>query len=248
MTDSFASEEIPIRPPIDPELLPAMGAMQAIVPPFGNDTLAELRELLAKGLPGQAPVDYTAAGEVLVEEHKLPGSEPGVELVLAVLKPTTGSGPWPLIYHTHGGGMVIGTRYTALEQFLPYVLESRAVVASIEYRLAPEHPDPAPVTDCYTGLTWSAENATLLDIDPEHIIITGSSAGGGLAAGTALIARDRGFPRLTHQILNQPMLDDRITTHSARMLEHEGIWDRNDNLFGWTSLLASILHASDVSL
>jgi acetyl esterase/lipase len=74
------------------------------------------------------------------------------------------------------------------------VIEGSAVVVSVEYRLAPDHPDPAPVEDCYAGLVWMAKNAAELGIDPERLLIAGVS-GGGLAAGTALLARDRAFPR-----------------------------------------------------
>jgi acetyl esterase/lipase len=130
---------------------------------------------------------------------------------------------------------------------VPYVVEIGAVVVSVEYRLAPEHPDPAPVEDCYAGLVWTAKNAAELDIDPERILIAGASAGGGLAAGTALLARDRGFPELTHQILLCPMLDDRMITPSSRMLVDTGIWDAEDNAFGWTALLGDRRGGPDVS-
>jgi acetyl esterase/lipase len=106
------------------------------------------------------------------------------------------------------------------------------LVVSVESRLAPEHPGPAPVEDCYAGLVWIAKSADELGIDPERLIIAGLSAGGGLAAGTALLARDRGSPTLSHQVLLCPMLDDRFETLSSRMLDGEGVWDRNDNLFG----------------
>jgi acetyl esterase/lipase len=118
----------------------------------------------------------------------------------------------------------------------------------VEYRLAPEHPDPAPVEDCYAGLVWTAKHAEELGIDPDRILIAGGSAGGGLAAGTALLARDRGFPTLTHQVLICPMLDDRLETPSSRMLDGEGMWDRNDNLFGWTALLGDRQGGGDVSI
>lgn len=108
---------------------------------------------------------------------------------------------------------------------------------SVEYRLAPDHPDPAPVEDCYAGPVWMAKNAAELGIDPERLLIAGVSGGGGLAAGTALLARDRAFPKLSHQILICPMLDDRVETHGSRMVDRDGVWDRYSNLYAWTSLL-----------
>ncbi|ROO87259.1 acetyl esterase/lipase [Actinocorallia herbida] len=231
------SETTPSRPPFDPELVPVIEAQRAVMPPLGADTLGALRDLIASGLPGMPETDLTAGGAVVVEELTVPGPEGAPEIALTVLRPARETGPLPGIYHVHGGGMVMGTRHVGLAGFVGYVAEGLAVAVSVEYRLAPEHPDPAPVEDCYAGLRWFAGNAAALGADPERLMILGGSAGGGLAAGTALLARDRGFPRLTHQVLICPMLDDRMTTPSSRMLDGEGVWDRDDNLFGWTALL-----------
>lgn len=225
----------PARPPFDPELVPVLRAFRSGVPWLGDDTLSEVRELSANGLPGRPVPDLTAGGKVRVDERTVPG--PDQELSLTVLTPAAGTGPWPLLYHIHGGGIVSGNRFSALDEMLPYVAEGKAVVASIEYRLAPEHPHPAPVQDCYAGLCWVADNADLLKIDPGHVIAIGFSGGGNLAAAVALLARDRGFPALSHQILGCPMLDDRLRTHSARMLDREGVWDRDENRWAWTALL-----------
>ncbi|MEU5196949.1 alpha/beta hydrolase fold domain-containing protein [Streptomyces scabiei] len=130
---------------------------------------------------------------------------------------------------------------------LPYVLDASTVVVSVEYRLAPGHPDPAPVEDCYAGPVWTAKNAAEPGIDPERLLVLGGSAGGGLAAGTALLARDRAFPRLSHQVLICPMLDDRFETHSSRMVEHDCGWDRESNLYGWTALLGGRRGGPEVS-
>jgi len=90
----------------------------------------------------------------------------------------------------------------------------------------PSTPRPAPVEDCYAGLVWTARHAEELGIDPEHIRIAGSSAGGGLAAGTAVMAHDRGFPHLTHQSLCCPMLDDRGATPASSEVVGDSPWDR----------------------
>ena len=237
----------PPRPPFDPELVPILEAMKATMPPFTLETLPETRRQMTAGLAGTETTDFTAAGAVQVEERTAPGPEGAPDITLLVLRPATGEGPWPAIYHMHGGGMVLGDRRTGVEMFLPYVVEHGAVVLSVEYRLAPEHPDPAPVEDCYAGLAWTAKHAEDLSVDPSRIMLAGWSAGGGLAAGTALLARDRGFPELTHQILMSPMLDDRFETVSSRMLDGEGTWDRNDNLLGWSALLGERRGGPDVS-
>lgn len=207
-----------------------------------------MRAFTTGGIPGAEPFDLTAGGAATMEEIVVPGPAGDPDLTLLVLRPSAGEGPWPGIYNTHGGGMVCGDRRTEVGTFLPYVAEGLAVYVSVEYRLAPEHPDPAPVEDCYAGLVWTAQNAERLSIDPERLIIAGASAGGGLAAGTALLARDRGFPALSHQVLTCPMLDDRFETHSSRMLDGQGVWDRSDNRFGWTALLGERRGGPDVSI
>ena len=237
----------PIAPPFDAELAPVLAPLREMMPGFNADTLPAMRRLTSDGIPGLPPVDLTAGGAIRVQELTVPGPAGDPDITLLVLSPAAGATNAPCIYHTHGGGMIIGDRRTGIDLFLPHVVDSGAVVVSVEYRLAPEHPDPAPVEDCYAGLRWTAEHADELGIDPSRILISGASAGGGLAAGVALLARDRGGPALSHQVLICPMLDDRFTTHSSRMHDGTGGWDRNDNEFGWTSLLGERRGTDDVS-
>jgi len=119
--------------------------------------------------------------------------------------------------------------------------------ADSKYRLAPEHPHPAPVGDCYADLRWAAENAKDIGIDPERILVAGSSAGGGLAAALALLARDRGGPALIGQLLEYPMLDDRNDSCSSHQLASAAIWDRVANETGWTALLGAERGGPNVS-
>ena len=236
--------DTPIRPSFDSQVAPVLDAMGDDVWRFTTESLPEMREMMIGG----EPVDLTAGGAVRLEERQVPGPHGAPDITLLILRPVVeGDSVRPAIYHLHPGGMVIGDRRNDTDLFLPYVADGSALVVSVEYRLAPEHPDPAPVEDCYAGLAWTAENADTLGIDPDRLIIAGKSAGGGLAAGTALLARDRGFPQLSHQVLLCPMLDDRFETHSSRMLDGEGVWDRNDNLFGWTALLGDRRGGPDVS-
>ncbi|MGW5107492.1 alpha/beta hydrolase [Nocardia sp. NPDC004123] len=243
--NAFSFGPAPVRPPYDPELVPGLAAIRAATPALSDDTLELVREITKAAVPGRDPIDLTAGGRVRVEELTITPAE--AELPLVVLSPAEGQGPWPLIYYVHGGGMVAGGRHLGLDDLISHVADGSAVVVSIEYRLAPEHPDPAPITDCYDGLRWCAENAGQLRIDPSHIIVTGTSAGGGLAAGVTLMARDSGFPAVSHQVLVCPMLDDRFETHSSRMLDDDGTWDRNGNLYGWTALLGDRRGTEDVS-
>lgn len=241
--------DTPARPPFDPELVPMIDGYRNAVPALSEQSLPLIRGMFAEPhkLLGVEPVDLTVGGAVRVEEREVPGPDGAPDITVLILSPVAEGGPRPAIYHTHGGGMIIGDRRTMADTFLPYVADGSAVVVSVEYRLAPEHPDPAPVEDCYAGLVWTAKNAAELGIDPERLMIVGASAGGGLAAGTALLARDRAFPKLSHQVLICPMLDDRLETHSSRMLDGEGNWDRNDNLFGWNALLGARRGTPEVS-
>ncbi len=104
--------------------------------------------------------------------------------------------------------MIAGNRFAGMSIVAEWVKECEAVCVSVEYRLAPEHPDPIPVEECYAGLKWVGENLGELGINPNKLMIAGQSAGGGLAAGVALLARDKGGPALCAQLLICPMLDD----------------------------------------
>ncbi|HEV7976286.1 alpha/beta hydrolase [Amycolatopsis sp.] len=237
----------PIHPPFDPEVLSALEQIRAVYPAFTLEGIPDARAAVAEILSGSQPFDLTMGGKVRKREMTVPAEGDRPEMRVVVLSPTEPTGPWPGIYHTHGGGMIVGAAEDGLEEFAPLVAEFGAVVVSPDYRLAPENPDPAPVEDCYAGLVWTARNTAELGIDPEHLMIAGMSAGGGLAAGTALLARDRGFPALTHQILMSPMLDDRFITPSSKELDGEGMWDSNDNNVGWTALLGERRGGPDVS-
>jgi acetyl esterase/lipase len=238
------------RPQFDPEV----GVVYAAMPPgsvpylLNDETLPDIRGRGPEVLPGYRPVDLTDGGRVVIEDRVVPGPVGAPDITLTVMRPSASTTPRPCLYHVHGGGMITGNGRDPLGIYVPYVSEGLAVVVSVHYRLAPENPDPAPVEDCYAGLAWTAAHANELDVDPARLMVIGPSAGGGLAAGVALMARDRGYPSLTHQILICPMLDDRLQTHSSAMLDGESIWDRNNNLYGWTALLGDRRGGPDVSI
>lgn len=171
----------------------------------------------------------------------------GGDVEMSVFTPESHSDGSPGIYWIHGGGMVTGTRYMATDA-LDIAVGSGAVVTSIEYRLAPEHPAPTPRQDCYAGLLWLIENAEGLGIDPQRVVLGGASAGGGLAAATALWARDSDGPELAGVMLCCPMLDDRMTTVSSRQFGDDLLWTRASNEFGWSSLLGDRAGTDEVSI
>ena len=179
------------------------------------------------------------------ETRRIPG--PGGELELSVFTPEGGATDAPGLYWIHGGGMVLGDRFLVGEA-LDVASSVGGVVVSLEYRLAPDHPAPAPGDDCYAGLRWFAEHAAELGVDPGRIVLGGTSAGGGLAAATALRVRDDGGPALVGLMLSCPMLDDRMVTVAANQFGDDLLWTKASNEFGWRSLLGDRAGTDDVSI
>jgi acetyl esterase/lipase len=150
----------------------------------------------------------------------------------------------PAMVYFHGGGMIMGSVEQSDRLIAAYVADSGVPVLAVDYRLAPEHPYPHPVEDCYAGLAWLAAHADGLGVDASRIALMGESAGGGLAAGAALLARDRG-PAVARQILVYPMLDDRNTVPDPALARF-ALWSHDDNYTGWQALLGEKLGAEDV--
>lgn len=234
------------RPPFDPELATFLTALEARGPFM----------LTTELLPRMRGLDITEAA--LDERLRSRGYERrtitvpghlGEPITLAVIQRIGRTGPTSAVYTIHGGGMMFGHYLGNLDSYDDWLLNDHDVVLiSVDYRLAPEHPDPYPVEDCYAGLVWVHDHAEQLDIDPNRIVIAGQSAGAGLAAGTALLARDRKGPSILAQILVSPMLDDRDSTVSTRQIDGIGVADRQMTRFGWDAYLGSRRAGEDVSV
>jgi triacylglycerol lipase len=145
----------------------------------------------------------------------------------------------------HGGGFIIGNRSIDDTRLGHWCAELGLVGISVEYRLSPETTYPGPLEDCYSALRWTCEHVEDLGIDPRRIGVTGVSAGGGLAAGLALLVRDRGEHRLAFQLLECPMIDDRQSTPS-RQRAGLPMWSREANDYGWRNYLGQLYGADDV--
>ncbi|MFY1635598.1 alpha/beta hydrolase [Solwaraspora sp. WMMB335] len=230
------------RPELDPELRTALADMP-LVPRLDAELLAQLRPL------SSTPIEPLLDGRAVDRrEVTIPGPD-GVRIPLTILRPAQTdqtnrtdrddhAGPAPCVYWIHGGGMVMGDRYSQIDIPLEWLDRFGVVVVSVDYRLAPEASGTTLVDDCYTGLVWTAEHAVELGIDPARIVVVGASAGGGLAAGVTLMARDRHAPAIAAQVLIGPMLDHRNGTTSSRQYSGEpGVWTRESNEFGWRSVL-----------
>lgn len=209
---------------LDPEL--AAGLAASLVRPFDASGL-RYEDLPAIRAERAALVVPEVSDErITITERRTPTR-------LRIYRPVDLPGTPPCLYWIHGGGMIMGSLEGDDARLVEYALGAGCVVVSVDYRLAPEHPYPAGVEDCYAGLVWTADHTGELGIGA--IAVGGASAGGGLAAATALLARDRGGPDLVFQLLCYPMLDDRNETPSSFM--EVPSWGRRENAFGWTALL-----------
>ena len=139
----------------------------------------------------------------------------------------------------HGGGFVLGSVEGEHARAATTAIHTGAVVVSVEYRLAPEHPFPAGLHDCYSALVFLARSAGDLGVDGARVALVGSSAGGGLAAATALLARDRGGPGVCFQMLHIPELDDRLDTPSMREFVDSPMWNRPLAEQSWRAYLGA---------
>lgn len=238
---------------VDPEVAGGLAVYEAIgfgAADLSGEVLAGMRTALVTLIAGAA-AELPPNERVVREDHEIAGPD-GDPLRVRVYRPadaTAAAGAaLPGYLFIHGGGMIMGSIDATDLDCEAFVEQVGCVVVSVDYRLAPEHAYPAPVEDCYAALRWVADQADDLGIDPERIAVGGQSAGGGLAAGTCLLARDRGGPAVAFQVLVYPMLDDRNDTASAR--EFAGIlsWSHEHNTSGWRAYLGDAAGGDDVPI
>ncbi len=232
---------MPSRHLLDPEMAP-LAEMPSLA--FEAARIGELRAMMAATrppLPAPPP-------EVRVYEALAPGRDGAPDVRLVITAPREAGQARPGILHVHGGGYILGSAEMTGPTDAQYALQLGAVVVSVDYRLAPETPHPGPVEDCYAGLAWLHAQAAALGVDPACVVVTGESAGGGLAAALVLLARHRGEHAVAFQHLVFPMLDDRtVTRPDPSPYVGQFVWTRESNRFGWTSLLGGPPGAADIS-
>ena len=170
-------------------------------------------------------------------DHTLTSPD-GVELTIRVHRSVDAPDGQPIVVWLHGGGMVAGTYLIDDIRFDKWCPAFGVVGVAVDYGLAPERPYPGPLEDCYTALRWAHDHAEEIGGDPDHIGIGGNSAGGGLAAGLGLLARDRGEVAVAWQALVYPMIDDRMTTRSSGW--DVPVWPPVANDFGWSAYLSGV--------
>ena len=214
---------------VDPEIIPLLEMPDIEI---AADRLEAVRNDPRFALENMPPPPF----ELTETYAPVPG---GPDVKLVVINPPSERKGRPAILHFHGGGMVLGTADMARMGKPQQALDLDCVIVSVDYRLAPDTPFPGPQEDNYAALVWLAENAVSLGADPSRILVMGESAGGGLAAALALMARDRAGPKIAGQVLMYPMLDHRTGGPEDRWGNaHTGefIWNRTKNQFGWESL------------
>jgi acetyl esterase/lipase len=215
---------------VDPELADLLEAMPTR--DFDDALVAAMRAAAAQAPPPTVPETGTLRRVIAVPG---PGDGPDVPLTLTMPEGTAVRG---CILHMHGGGYVIGSAAAYEPVHRPMAAQRNCVIASVDYRHGPEDPFPAPLEDCYAALAWLYAHADDLGIDTARIGVMGESAGGGMAAALALLARDRGEYPLAFQHLVYPMIDDR-TGSSATPNPYAGalIWTPHNNRYGWRAYL-----------
>jgi len=199
--------------------------------PTLEDARAAIEALVTAG--GSEPDGLAVDSSV----HKVKVSDE-TEIDVVIHTPTAVSGdPRPVLFHCHGGGFVAGSAWLASAKYRDIAATLDCIVVSVDYRLAPEAKFPTQIEDCYAALQWLNRAADELNVDKRRIVLEGDSAGGGLAAALALLARERGGIRISHLHLLYPMLDDRTCVTEPHPFAGEHIWNWDANIFGWTSLL-----------
>lgn len=210
---------------LDQELAVILPALPPGLENITRDSIVALRESMAANAVEPPP------SEVEIREDNVPTPDGDVRIYI-YRRPSEDT--QPCVLWIHGGGYILGSAEDERAKGIAAHLD--CTVVSVDYRLAPEHPFPAGPEDCWAALSWIVENASALQIDPGRLAIGGASAGGGMAAGLALMNRDRGGPRLAMQLLLYPMIDNLHDTPSGRYTNHP-VWNQQTSFNAWEMYL-----------
>lgn len=191
-----------------------------------------------RAMRGEALQPIPPRDDVAMDDRAIAGLGEAPDISIRIYRPTKSSDtPRPGFLEIHGGGFILGNIEMMDGWCQMIAAEVDVIVVSVEYRLAPEDPFPAGIEDCYAVLHWIHDNADELGIDPDRVAIGGQSAGGGIAAGLALMARDKGGPPICYQLLEIPELDDQLDTPSMLAFQDTPFWNRPNAVFSWKHYL-----------
>jgi len=231
---------------LDPELVePLEGLMQATGGGFDLGDLEATRAMVAGMIAGVIAEAPPTAG-IAIEDLPVPSHERGVAVPVRLYRPAAAAGPLPVLLWMHPGGFVLGS--IEMDELMARQLAAGLGIAvvSVGYRLAPEHPYPAPLDDCYGALEWLGAEAAGLGLDAGRIAVGGASAGGNLAAATCLCARDRGGPTPVLQLLVYPSLDDSNIEPASETVPENLFWSRANTRACWHAYLNGQEASADV--
>lgn len=234
-----ADERYYPRPPFDAEIANALANKPYAEAPTTYSLIRKFRDDERASEGEAARVSRIHNNPAISVSHiRAPGARGDIPILQ--LRPASSKQPEvpkPGVVFFHGGGMVMGTPYFGITAVSNLIEELDATIFSVDYSLAPESQGLEIVEDCYAALEWVASNMSQLKIDPFQLMVAGVSAGGALAAATALIARDRQGPRLCAQLLVCPMLDDRCSTVSAVQFQEGPVFNTAGARKAWSWVL-----------
>lgn len=216
-------------------------AVARFIPKF---TMGPLVARLSNRVKVKSP---PAVEDLIVEDIDVTAPDGAPPVPVRLYRPRSLTGDAPALLWIHGGGMILGNHVQDERKNIDFARTLGITVVSVNYRLSPQHPAPAALEDCYAALLWMVGNAEARGIDPSRIAIGGNSAGGGLAAGLALLAHDRGVITPAFQLLVYPMIDDRTTLRTDVDTKNLRLWTPKSNLYGWTSYLGQAPGETGVS-
>jgi len=217
----------------DPDFLPYLDA----VPRIGDYETAEKIQA-QRAMRADAFEAIPRLAGIAIEDHEIEGPPGAPGVPVRVYRPQSAhDGLRAGFLEIHGGGFMFGTIEMMDGWCQMIAAGTDCVVVSVDYRLAPEHPYPAAVLDSHAALQWMHDQAETLGIDRTRIAIGGQSAGGGIAAGLALYARDQGGPAICYQLLEIPEIDDRLDTPSMLAFDDTPFWNRPNAVWSWKHYL-----------
>ena len=228
---------------IDPQIIAALGELGQPGPPVGD--VESRRKNSVEAFAAMAASRDPVPGVERTDYLAITGD--GAELRLSWYRDAKAEPPGSAVLYLHGGAFIVPLLPAYDGVVRAYAKATGVPMLLVDYRVAPERPHPTPVEDCYAALCWLAANAAGLGVDPNRIGVMGDSAGRGLAAGVALMARDRGGPALVQQLLIYAMLDDRTVGPDPQLPPEYLVFSYDDNRTGWGALLGPALSSDDVS-
>jgi acetyl esterase len=238
MTDKQSDPTIGGAPKyaFDEDFVPFLGELPTIQDFSTAEKIQAMRAMRADGL-----VPIPVRDDVQMEDREIPGPPNAPNVEIRIYRPASSTkqtdGLLPGFLEIHGGGFILGNIEMMDGWCQMIAVKTDSVVVSVGYRLAPEDPFPAGVEDCYAALSYIHTHAEELGVDPTRIAIGGQSAGGGIAAGLALLARDRNGPAICFQLLEIPEIDDRLDTPSMLAFQDTPFWNRPNAVYSWQHYL-----------